>query len=63
MEAIDCLVPELWSEMDCGCGTQPFEKMQCFYVVTINLNASIYYHVTYIKETYAFVKRQLESQQ
>ena len=45
MEAISCLVPELWSKMDCGCGTQPFEKMQHFYVVTINLNASIYYHV------------------
>jgi len=30
MEVIGCLVPELQS------GMQVFEKMQCFYVVTVN---------------------------
>ena len=35
MEAIGCLVPELWSETHRGRGTQVFEKTQCFYVVTV----------------------------
>ena len=36
MEAISCLVPELQSEMQSGCGTQLSE--QCFYVATVNFN-------------------------
>ena len=43
MEAIGCLVPELQSEMRSECGTQLFEKTQCFYVATVN---SVYYRVT-----------------
>ena len=46
MEAIGCLVPELQSEMRSGCGTQRFEKMQCFYVATVNFNVFVYYRVT-----------------
>ena len=46
MEAISCLVPELQSEMRSECGTQLFEKMQCFYVAMVNFNVSIYYRVT-----------------
>ena len=46
MEAIGCLVPELQSEMHRGCGTQVFEKTQCFYIVTVNCNVSVYYCVT-----------------
>jgi len=46
MEAIDCLVPELRSEMHHGRRTQVFEKTQCFYVVTVNCNVSVYYRVT-----------------
>ena len=46
MEAIGCLVPELRSETHRGCGTQVFEKTQCFYVVTVNCNVSVYYRVT-----------------
>ena len=30
MEAIGCLIPELWSEMDYGCG-----MLHCFYVVMV----------------------------
>ena len=46
MEANGCLVPELWSEMRSGCGTQHFEKTQCFYVAMVNFNVSVYYRVT-----------------
>ena len=46
MEAIGCLVPELWSEIRSGCGTQLFEKMQCFDVATVNFNVSVFYRVT-----------------
>ena len=46
MEAIGCLVPELQGEMRSGCGTQLFEKTQCFYVTTVNFNVSVYYRVT-----------------
>ena len=45
MAAIGCLVPELWSEMHRGCETQAFEKTQCFYIVTVNCNVSVYYRV------------------
>ena len=45
METIGCLVPELWSETHRACGTQVFEKMQCFYVVTVYCNVSVYYRV------------------
>ena len=45
MEAIGCLVPELWSETHRRRGMQVFEKTQCFYVVTVNCNVSVYYHV------------------
>ena len=48
MEAIGCLVPELQSEMRSGCGTQLFEKTQCFYVAAVNFNVSVYYCVTHI---------------
>ena len=46
MKVIGCLVPELQSEMRSGCGTQLFEKTQCFYVATVNFNVSAYYRVT-----------------
>ena len=46
MEAIGCLVPKLQSAMRSRCGTQLFEKMQCFYVATVNFNVTIYYRVT-----------------
>ena len=45
-ETIGCLVPELRSETHRGRGTQVFEKTQCFYVVTVNCNVSVYYRVT-----------------
>ena len=43
---MSCLVPELRSEMHPGQGMQVFEKTQCFYVVTVNCNVSVYYRVT-----------------
>ena len=46
METIGCLVPELRSETHRRRGTQVFEKTQCFYVVTVNCNVSVYYRVT-----------------
>ena len=46
MEAIGYLVPELWSEALHGYGMQVFKKTQCFYVVTVNCNVSVYYRVT-----------------
>ena len=46
MEVISFLISELWSEMHCKCGMQLYEKRQCFYVVTVNFNVSVYYHVT-----------------
>ena len=46
MEVIGYLVPELWSETHHGCGMQVFEKTQCFYIVTVNCNVSVYYRVT-----------------
>ena len=46
METIGCLVPELRSETHRGRGTQVCEKMQCFYVVMVNCNVSVYYRVT-----------------
>ena len=61
MEAIGCLVPELWSKKHRGHGTQLFEKMQCFYVSTINFNVSVYYR-GYVKSTRVLVKK-LESWQ
>ena len=45
MEAIGCLVPELQSKMHSECGTQLFEKTQCFYVAKVNFNVSVYYRV------------------
>ena len=60
MEAIGCLVPELRSEMHRGRRTQVFEKMQCFYAVTVN--CSLRKLSCYIKSTRVLVKRQLESQ-
>ena len=44
--AIGLLVPELQSEKHRGCGTQLFEKMQCFYIATVNFNVSVYYCAT-----------------
>ena len=46
MEAIGSLVPELQSETHRGRGTQVFEKTQCFYVVAVNCNVSVYHRVT-----------------
>ena len=53
MEAISCLVPELWSKKHCGRGMQLFEKTQCFYVAKC---------IVLRKLTRVLVKRQLESQ-
>ena len=56
-EVIGCLVPELQSEMRSRCGTQLFEKTQCFYVATVNFN------IVSRKFTRVLVKKQLESRQ
>ena len=58
MEAIGCLVPELQSEMRSGCGTQLFEKTQCFYVVMVAP-----YTIMLRKFTRVLVKKQLGSRQ
>ena len=41
MEAISYLIPKLLSKMYYGCGMQLFEKMQCFYVVTVKAAITI----------------------
>ena len=62
MEAIGCLVPELQSKMCSGCGTQLFEKTQCFYVATVNFNVYVY-TIVLRKFTCVLVKKQLRGQQ
>ena len=58
MEAISYLVPELQNEMRSGCGTQLFEKTQCFYVATVNFNVSVYpYTIVLRKFTRVLVKK------
>ena len=49
------MVPELQSEMRSGCGTQLFEKTQCFYVAM--------YTIMSRKFIRAFVKKQLGDRQ
>ena len=46
----------------CECGTQLFERMQCFYVAMVNFNFSIHCIVLH-KFTHVLVKKQLGSQQ
>ena len=58
MEAIGCLVPELWSEKHRGRGTQLFKKTQCFYVAMC-----LCILLCYVKLTSVVVKWQLESRQ
>ena len=58
MEAIGCLVPELHREMRSGCGTQLFEKTQCFYIATVSP-----YAIVSRKFIRVLVKKQLESWQ
>ena len=48
MEAIGCLVPELWSEKHRGRGMQLFQKMQCFYVATCLGILSCYVKLTHV---------------
>ena len=58
MEAIGCLVPELWSEKHRGRGTQLFEKTQCF------LRCYVSPYTIVLRElTRVLVKRQLGSRQ
>ena len=49
---------ELQSEMRSGCGTQLFEKTQCFYVATVN-----FYVFVLRKFTRVLVKKELGSRQ
>ena len=55
MEAITYLVPKLQSEIHSGCGTQLFEKTQCFYVATVNFNVP--YTIVSRKFACVFVKK------
>ena len=56
MEAISCLIPELWNETHRKCGMQLcftyYGKFQCLHILSC-----------YVKLTHVLVKRQLESWQ